>query len=401
MRIQFQPLPRLALFLLGLFAGILVITLATLPPAQQINQSQLDNYGRTMARMASQQAVDAAFNHDLLRLQVILQGVMENPLTQLATIHDVENNLLVQAGDSRKPTKNSSNYTAAILLHDSIAGYLGITLQQPTQSLAALQSTILWFELVLAAMIVWLIWRSGSVEIDLKQWLSRLPAFNGGSFSQHTDQPSETLSSTANDIAPISLSMTTVPCVYTTIRVKNLTVLKQQLNGASLRKTLTRMETIIADVVALYSGYSFSLEGECYVLRFPIHESQSEALFRASCSGYLIVELASIIHNIPLDLAAFVSVANPTDESADPLPGEHPNEQASDAETTQENEVSNLPIVGLALDSLAARDPLIGRRLLIVDVSSGDDRKLVTGFRQPYQNLLENQRVEFEKLSAR
>ena len=394
MRIHFQPLPRIVLFLLGLFAGILVITLAVLPSAQQINQTQLDNYGRTMARMAAQQAVDAAFNHDLLRLQVILQGVMDNPLTQIATIHDVENSLLVQAGDARQPTKNSSSYTAAILLHDSIAGYLGITLQQPTQSLTALQSTILWFELVLAAMIAWLIWRSGSVDIDLNPWLSRLPIFNNGNLSQNTEQLSDMASATASEEnAARSQSIAVGPCVYTTIRVKNLAVLKQQLNGASWRKTLNRMETIIADVVALYSGYSFSLEGECYVLRFPIQESQSEALFRASCSGYLIVELASIIHNIPLDLAAFVSVANP-------LPREYPNEQASDAETTQVNEVSNLPIVGLALDSLAACDPLIERRLLIVDVSSGDDRKLVTGFRQPYQNLLENQRVEFEKLSA-
>ena len=73
--------------------------LRTVERAQE--QVLIADYGQSLANLAAKRAVDATLNHDLVSLQVVLQDVVDNPRTLLASIHDVENNLLVQAGSTQ------------------------------------------------------------------------------------------------------------------------------------------------------------------------------------------------------------------------------------------------------------------------------------------------------------
>ena len=70
-----------------------------------------------LANLAAKRAVDATLNHDLVSLQqVVLQDVVDNPRTLLASIHDVENNLLVQAGSTQaSPTLPPRSFSAPFL----------------------------------------------------------------------------------------------------------------------------------------------------------------------------------------------------------------------------------------------------------------------------------------------
>jgi len=363
LRLQFNGFSPLSACLIGIIGGVALAIMITLPRLQQLNSTHSQHYGNALASMAANQAIDASFNHDLVRLQVILRDVMENPYTRLATLHDVENNLLVQAGDTRSLTDATQSYTAPIVLHDSIAGYLSVTIEdKPT-----IGRTRKWFAVLLIATLLTLVigdcYRCKSFQyLPIKK-----------SDDEKADDERE---SSENDIAQQQAlaALDALPKVYAIIHIKNLAVLNQQLNGESFRKTLSTVQHTISDVLALYNGTGYELEGDLIRLCFAANDTENEALFRAACSAWLIVELASITNNIPLDLAAFVS-ANHLDLAP-----------------------ANLPIAGLVLESHAASDDLIRRRLQFLEVGALDGRKVVAGFQQPFQSLLERQRAQLSSL---
>ncbi len=355
MKLHFRGLSPLAGCLFGLISGIALSLMLIVPGSIQSHQQQAQNYGQALAAMAASQAIDASFNHDLVRLQVILEDVMKNPGTHLATIHDVENKLLVQAGDSR--TSGGESFTAPIVLHDSIAGYVSVSLSPDSPE--ANKNTAI-FSIVLILLFIFLAWelyRYGTFQLEFMQVETAQEA-------EKSQQEVET------EAEP------DWPKVYSIIHLKNLEVLQQQLNGENLRLTLGCVEQTIADVLALYNGAGFERLGDQYRLTFAANDTTNEALFRAACSAWLIVELSSIVNNIPLDLAAFVSA-----NQEDLIP-------------------ANLPIAGLVLESQAASDELICRRLKFLNVSSDNERKVVAGFEQPFQSLLEKQRAQLAQLAC-
>lgn len=364
MKLHYNGLSSLASCLFGLLAGTLLTLMFILPRAEKLNETHAQDYGNALATLAASQAIDAAFNHDLVSLQLILSDVMENPRTLLATIHDVENNLLVQAGDSRSFTKGPNTYTAPIVLHDSIAGYVSVTISaQPVLG----RSLVMLLLAVITAILAGLIWelrRHSSFELE----------FTGKRTADNSLENRKNTESTAEDSDDCdAIDPEQIPRVYTIIQLKNLEVLRQQLNGENFRKTLGELELVVSDVLALYNGAGYRLTNDSFELTFYANDATNEALFRATCSAWLILEIGSIVNNIPLDLAALVSANH-----LDLIP-------------------TDLPCAGLLLEEQAAGDELIQRRVCFLDVGEAG-RKMVSGFEQPFQSLLEKQRHQLAEL---
>lgn len=365
MPIRITRFPPLGVLALGIFTGILIAFLLVFPKMEGTTERYRQNYGNALATMAANQAIDATFNHDLVRLQVILRDIMENPQTALATIHDVENNLLVQAGEARRGDTRQTSFTAPIVLHDSIAGYLTVNLENDPDALQPLLLMLLLIELLLLAIAFWSFREAGGIQfsVDFRQWLPGNTSRGDREQTPPEEPPEE---------EPLEVEET--PEVYAVIHIKNLAVLTQQLNSETYNITLSRMEKVMSDVMALYGGSGYEFRDNYYILFFNANDATNEALFRATCSAHLIVELASIINNIPLDLAAFVS-ANKDDVTP-----------------------ASLPIAGLILEEHAASDELIQRRLQFMEVGTDDGRLVVAGFEQPFQTLLDNQCRQLSQL---
>ena len=120
---------------LGLLVGLIAASALYSHQQQQLLESQDQDYGRALSTLAARQAVDATLNHDLVSLQVILRDIASNGRVVNATIHDVENRLLVQAGDSASPgSLGLRNFSAPVTFHDSVAGHVTITLNQQQHS---------------------------------------------------------------------------------------------------------------------------------------------------------------------------------------------------------------------------------------------------------------------------
>jgi len=365
--LKINNIPSLALFSAGAIFGIILVAMALLPDMSKNTLKAQNNYGRTLASMTAKQAVDASFNHDLVRLQLILRDVVANPHLVQATIHDVENNLLVQAGEVRPHQKGYSAYTSSIVLHDSVAGYITITLKSYASKSQAASTLITLSLLFFVAIIIFSCYRSDAIDWQTADKVEK---------PKITTPPSEYNSSEAEDGDEASMDKPHSPSVYAVIHIKNYGVIQQQLNTETFNNTLLKLESIIADVLALYNGMEYSLQDNYYILSFNATDATNEAIFRASCSAFLIVELASIIDRVPLDLASFVS--------------------ANRDELTP----SKLPVAGLVLETQAAQDELIQTRLNFMEVGTEDGRMIVANFEQPYKSLLENQHKQLSTLKT-
>lgn len=359
MPIKINRIPGLAFVCMGIIPGLLFSWLMLTPGANTRFIEAQEDYGQTLATATARRVIDAFFKNDLVRLQAVLQDLVSYPHVVQATIHDVENRLLVQAGEGRPALSEHSAYSASIVIHDSIAGYITLTLQkfdQPLQNASRRLVNISIF-LVLALMVI--LYRAHSFE-----WIRSEPD-KKEILAENSDEIEKTATENSANMEDL---------VYTIIHVKNLDVLNQQLTNDVKRGTFGKLENILRDVQALYGGQGFYLQDNFYVLKFATGDTLNETLFRAACSAFLIVELASIIDKIPLDLAAFVSA-----NEADLVP-------------------AKLPVAGLVLESQAAQDELIQRRLNFMEVGTADGRSIVANFEQPYSALLENQRKHLASL---
>ena len=312
------------------------------------------NYGNSISEMAARQSVDAMFNQDLMRLQILLKDLVKQPDVILATIHDIENNLMVQAGETRF-TEPVSIYSQPILLHDSIAGHLSVTIANRSVMQTFSVIVVTGLGILLLGISIWSLVASGAIE------------FQESPADITHDIATDTASSTEEATEKLSK-------VFAVIHIKNLDVLTQQLSGPHYRSMLERMEKLIADVLVLYSGEHFIRKDNYYILSFSEYDSKGEALFRATCSAHLLLELGGILNNIPMDLAALISA-----DEADIVP-------------------SKLPISGLITDATTSEDTHIAQRIQFMDVGTDDDRKVVAGFSQPFDTLLENQRKQLSQL---
>jgi len=333
-----------------------------LPSTHAVNQQFIGHYGKALADMAAKQAVDATFNHDLVRLHVITQDIVDNPNIKLATIHDVENNLLVQAGDTRLGRVSGEVFTTPIILHDSIAGYVSVTVDIAFFSQKSVTLLVVSTAILLLVLSIWSLFRSNALE-----WLPGEPRqatkpvdanLESAPTREKSDQsdPSDNIESPSEEL------------VFAVIHVKNLAVLKQQLNGQNYRDTIAKLEQVLTEVVALYGGRGFALQENYYLLDFDATNNRGEALFHAACSAFLTLELAGIIGKIPLDLAALV------------------------ASSDQDLNPDTLPFAGLIIDQEASEEVLMQQRVEFMDLGTENGRKVISGFRQPFKNLLDNQR---------
>ena len=76
--------------------------------------------------MTARQAMDATLNHDRLSLQILLEDITQHQAIINAAIYDVENKLIVQAGEATNQQNQNDirHFSAPIALHDTIAGHV-------------------------------------------------------------------------------------------------------------------------------------------------------------------------------------------------------------------------------------------------------------------------------------
>lgn len=286
--LPFRQSPWPALFS-GLLAGIIVTCGLQYVSQQQRQQLQDLYYGKALATMASRQAVDATLNHDLVSLQVILRDIAQNPRVETATIRDVENHLLVQAGAApdHNETGNSLEFTAPITFHDTISGYVAVTLSADNNP-AIDQPSIAALVLCLCGLLISLLRNTNPIPEAEAQTSSEATA-------PLNPAPAED---------PAKLADTGQEAVVELrLHLLNLNKLARQISTTLLRQLLHNLQQHITDTSRLYGGQLVQTDAESLCLRFNASDT-STARLNAICSARLICELHNQHTGIHLQIAA-------------------------------------------------------------------------------------------------
>lgn len=357
---HWQPLCGTALIvLLGLLAALLH-TRASL----QTQSQQLDGFGQTLARSTAQRAVDATLSQDMISLQVVLQELTRHPQVMGATIHDVENRLLVQSGfpPGEAEPGQFRRYTATIALADNIAGHLQVAMVPPGLSDADRQFLVVWCLLtLLAAALPWL------------PALRRAPVIvQGQPIDESTFDNFEEEDPDGNPEANVP------PAAQLRLRLRllNMDALSRQLNEESFAQQLGQFEEQLRNILSLYSGRQLALSGDTLLIDFQ-GESHSDCAFRALCSAQLLGELSHLNPGPKLKLAARIHPLPHTDLVA----SFHHQQSAEPPGAT-----------GIEIAPELIDDEL--HQHLELDPDNG----VLIGVKAPYRQLLDKQQAQLQRL---
>jgi uncharacterized membrane protein affecting hemolysin expression len=300
----YRSYPQLSL------CSVLIVLLGLLGSSLHLYYSEnnqrenIDHYGQMLARSAARQAVDATLNQDMISLQAILQDVGESPRVVGATIHNLENKLLVQSGHRPNQAVAGKRYhfTAPIALHNNIAGYLQVTLELPHQARGDQQFLFIWLSAIgLALLIIW--W-----SIQLQWWRNlrdKLPT--PGRAMNKLLERIPTIPEAPPEPKPVEPELPKSPqvAVRLSIHIANMTRLYQQLNSEGFSILVRRFEKQLQDVLTLYRGQRLLLTEEILIIDF-IGEAYHDCSFRALCSARLLSNLCARAPSPRLQVSATV-----------------------------------------------------------------------------------------------
>jgi uncharacterized membrane protein affecting hemolysin expression len=350
-----QLLCSLVLLLAGIVGAALYLN-----HSQRVQLVQAERYGQALADIAARQAVDAALSQDMISLQVVLRELTRHPNVVGATMHDVENRLLVQSGytPDRAERKNYLGFTATVALHNNIAGYLRVNLRAPGHSTEQWIFVWSWLGLLLAA--IALLWLTPHLR-------ARARAITEES------QPLEEEEGPAEPQAAVRLSL----------HLCNIGTLYNQLNSRGFNALMAHFEQQLRSVLALYSGRKQLLWGDVLIVDFS-GEDATDCTFRALCCAELLRKLAGSYSGPSLQLSASIQALPDPQSSAD-----------LKAQFIAQYSERRAPEAGNIL--IAA--PLVDASLLHhADIGSGTGE--LVGINPPYRAMLDRQEQQLANAAA-
>lgn len=293
----------LALLCLGFLGAWLTIHFA----AEQ-QDAAATRYGQALADRASSQAVEPSIAQDMISLQVILQSLVRQPGVSSATVHDVENNLLVQAGAAQAPADmDSASFAAPITLDTHIAGHLTVNLSLPPVQRAYTSYFWLWALAVLACI-------AGLWGADYYRERPRKPAKARRPKPRAAPEEStheEVFAADGDDALPDGADdeandePDTSAEVSVELRFLNLRALEQQLSKGEYELRLNRFKQQLQGILALYTGHQQSFDEQSLRLSATA-DTRSNAIFYAVCISELAVSLCQSGESPRLKVAACI-----------------------------------------------------------------------------------------------
>lgn len=404
--VSYRQLPPLFYASLGALAGLLITAFVLSERAEQKKLELMSDLGETVVQMSSRELMEATVNEDLISMQAILQSLVAQPRIVMATVHNLEQQLLVQAGHEDGLVQYQS-FSAPITAHNRIEGYVSISLENQFPGDSAVRWTLSATATLLFLMIVLTLYESRgkawyfvsanedaepddlqeSWDDDVFAEESRREPFDEHSEerTEHDvyadEQRPEYTDPIVPDVGNVNCSSQepleddssetvehSTPARADLILVlANYQRLQQQLNSDRFTQVVDHFESVLGDILSLYGGEQIGEphNQNIYCVQFTSSESPSEAAFRAICCAHLIDQLnqqSSIRFNVVSEVC-------------------HPDEDVKLA-------VSQ---TGVFLQS-ALLDDLLEKRLKFIPV---DERRLrLDGFNPPFASLLERQQQQ-------
>lgn len=404
--IHFRKLPPLFYASVGALLGLLITAFVLSERSGQKNRELLQDFGETVVSMVAREVASSAMQEDLVSMHAVMQSLVGRPRIQMATVHSVEQQLLVQAGQVRNNAEHQV-FSSPVALHDNIAGHVSIAVLSEFPGDAAVRWTIAATAFLLGLMIfltlyesrgvAWYFPRSDDEGFSEDDYFAETGAWEEPQdfqpqqpvaqpiivdpvAKQHEEycaaEPvaadretafeTETETETGAELSADSDDAERPPEFKADLilALSNFARLQQQLNSERFTQLSRSFEDALEEVLNLYGGTLVAPphNQNIYCIVFSSTESGSEAAFRAACSAYLMQQ-KTLQSKIRFNLLAAIC---PPDTDV------------------------KLPVnqTGIYLQDLDL-DGLLKSRLNYVALEEG--RYQLVGFNAPFASLLERQ----------
>lgn len=265
-------------------------------------QANIERYGQIIAASTARQAVDATLNQDMVSLQAILQETGQYPNVVGASLHNVDNKLLVQSGYRPNQVAQGKRYsfTAPVALHNNVAGYLEVTLEVPRRTVHDEFFLMCWAIAVSGALLI--IWWS----IQRRWWSNlrdKIPSADKIVTAVVDKIP--TIAEAAPEPEPETPAPPAQVKVRLSMQMVNLSKLYQQLNSEGFNGVLRRFEKQLQALLSLYNGQRQLLNNDTLQIDF-VGEEFHECSFRAICCAQILMNMAARNPSPRLQFAAAI-----------------------------------------------------------------------------------------------
>lgn len=354
-------------------------------------------YGQALANLAAKRAIQSSLNLDLVSLQVILQEIAENPSVTNVTIHDVENNLLVQATSSqtlnrRQSVSRQTHFTSPINVHDSVTGYVTVSIDfHEDNSHQRIYGLFCLLALaIIAGILAQQSWTTKTNTSEAENKPVDNSSNNALPIVDKLPQAEETEEDTSSTLAGFDKKN---PRIELILRFQNLRTLYGQLNHRSFRSVIQRIEIQLRDLIALYSGELTQINADTAHITFR-NNALTEAAFSAICSAHLMTTLNQQPENIHLSLACLIVKREPDAATLKHLAF---NLFKQDTEAEILNELSDGQIL-IESELLAdTHSPALSQRIAFSEESTpSSNTAMITEVKEPYASLLEKQLAQLK-----
>jgi uncharacterized membrane protein affecting hemolysin expression len=262
-----------------------------------------ERYGQMLATAAAHQAVDATLQQDMVSLQAILQEITHSEYVLGASLHNVDNKLLVQSGYKPNQIQQGRRYTftAPVALHNNVAGYLEVTLEIPRRTAQDELFLMCWgIAVSLALLIIW--W---SIHRHWwSQFRDKIPSADS-IVNKVVDSLPTIAEATESEPEPAIKVTPARVAVRVTMELVNIEKLYQQLNSEGFNAALRRFDKQLQGLLSLYNGQKQLLVGNRLLVDFT-SEDANECHFRAVCFAQILLNMAARNPSPRLQLAAAI-----------------------------------------------------------------------------------------------
>lgn len=288
--VRFKLLPPILGLSLGGILGLLLSAFVLGQRGDQQTTQLFSEYGNALATLTAVRAVDSAVNRDLVALHALLQDVLAQDRAVFATVRDIDNTLLVQAGDSYWQGA-TQEFNAVIPLQDNFAGTVTVTLSEDFSGDQAIKWAVTGTAGLLLLMVLLSLYECYGSVWWINKWA--IPKKEKPLQTQTKHRPSNSvdneLQSDGINEAAITATDHAARCVLT-LTALNGSALQKQLSGDLFESLESDFELKLKHVVSLYGG---KITGEGSVIdsktvEFYADERTSEALFQSVCAAHLL-----------------------------------------------------------------------------------------------------------------
>lgn len=258
-----------------------VIVLTSYQGNKQLLLDNTSHYGNIISTQLAENAREPLIQSDKISLQAMLSELTEHPQIHHATIYNLQNQPIAEAGEPGP----GFDYSASITFQDSIAGYAVISIDH---SMLAGNTTLAWQLLMLSMILTGLVYASALLA-GRQTTKPAIQASKVTEIENHDDKSIEDLPSIAPYEHPVEDQIAISDRAFLHIVATNIPSSQAAIDQQQ-QQAIQWLEQQLMDICQLYDGQVTPLRANSFTVTFYNTDDDSYP-FRTLCCACLARQL--------------------------------------------------------------------------------------------------------------